>query len=1111
MSLHPCPTCPGSYADPLDHIRKKHPNEAYTALQLQPLGLEPCPHCGTACKGSLGVKAHSAKIHGVQGSSRTSTLPRTRSQPTQPPRATTFSPTLSPRALATPTFLALSQPAPRALGQSRWAVRTALLNQASTTRKRPARTPSPSIARPRARLRTLSDLELPSSPSTVALDPLPPRDPSLPSTPSTTSSLENSLPLLSDLLRGTTDLSLPPISPRGLGGLNTPSPPSRVATPTLRIPLDLDDPLDQGSPRDLDLEAPGEPPSTLEEAHARAVAPALEKSSIQALIAYSRVPIPEKRLHAKQAKAFAEAASRVALAFLRRPDQKTIFHLLLLPRILGLGLSKGQLGPILRAYPTTIPPLDDPSPRPPPVDLDPIDRASSLLERGYLGRASRALIDPTPLAPDSLETLETLRKKHPIGPKNPFKGKTDPRAGQSITLEAISASIASIGVEKAPGLSGWTRPLLDIAISSPDSDVLGALRLLADMIRQGTAPGQDLLCASRLVGLAKPDGGVRPIAIGDLLYKVAFKAILKTSFQPEMLLPCQLGVSSPGGVEPAIYLLEEALQGPNKASIASIASLDVSNAFNALGRRSIASSVAKYAPVFYRATKWAYNKPSILVTDSGAILASAQGVRQGDPIGPLLFSLAFRPTLEALQKDLPTSTIVAYLDDVFILSRSSPTPTLDIVDKVFKGSPLSLNKLKSYERPVETLRQQGLKALGSFIGPLDLRLAFLQGKIDTLRDALTSLTALPKQYALLLLRGSLQLLLRHLLRQLNPIGLLDLWKTADDLVEGTVLALASRPNEPTPPLDLRVDLIAIPTRDGGLGIPRHAQLALGLYEAARDASAGLLATLQPTLRPREPPDRPTLRPRDVLKAQNQENLQALLQSLPLAQQRSRLENASYLGRQWLRVLPLSKQQTLADPETTEALRTRLLAPIRPTDRPCSHCGAQPSIGHEDVCKAASRRWIQRHDQLSRALIKALATRTDLDVEREPRIDPTDPRALGDLRPDFSVTLGASKYYYDVQVVAINKDSSKDDAYATLAEAANEKRRKYSALGPFFRPLIFSAGGLLDKDSAQAYKALQKLLGPTTTAWLDSSIGLDLLRARATSATSIARDSPRRRS
>jgi hypothetical protein len=117
-------------------------------------------------------------------------------------------------------------------------------------------------------------------------------------------------------------------------------------------------------------------------------------------------------------------------------------------------------------------------------------------------------------------------------------------------------------------------------------------------------------------------------------------------------------------------------------------------------------------------------------------------------------------------------------------------------------------------------------------------------------------------------------------------------------------------------------------------------------------------------------------------------------------------------------------------------------------------------------------------------------------------------ASTDLRADFSVLLGTSRNYYDVQIVAVNKDSARADAYSTLSEAAIAKRQKYKCLGAHFQPLIFSAGGLMEKDTAVAYQGLQKLLGPARSKWLSNSIALVLTQARATAAVSIARNSPR---
>lgn len=299
------------------------------------------------------------------------------------------------------------------------------------------------------------------------------------------------------------------------------------------------------------------------------------------------------------------------------------------------------------------------------------------------------------------------------------------------------------------------------------------------MIRQGTAPGPDLLCASRLISLEKPDGGIRPIAIGDLIYRVATKAILTTSFQASMLLPNQLGVQSPGGVEPAIFLLQEAIAGQNKAGFQRLASIDLANAFNSVSRTAIAAAIATYAPAFYKTATWAYNSPSLLVTEEGTILASSEGVRQGDPLSPLFFSLAFRPTLERLITQLPHATIIAYLDDLFILERKPRTaaaarpPLLTQARKVFQKSPFLLNQTKSKEWNLATLKTEGLAVLGSYIGPLEKRKEFLQAKIESLRLAIKTIQDLPKQYTLLLLRGSTQQLLRHLQRQLDPIELQD--------------------------------------------------------------------------------------------------------------------------------------------------------------------------------------------------------------------------------------------------------------------------------------------------------------------------------------------------
>lgn len=95
--------------------------------------------------------------------------------------------------------------------------------------------------------------------------------------------------------------------------------------------------------------------TSLKEKHNLAIRSILEKEGVQKLVAYSQVPIPEKRLHARQAAAFTSAARRIAEDFLSKPREKTLLDFLLLPRILGIAFEQGKIVPTLNAYPRVCP------------------------------------------------------------------------------------------------------------------------------------------------------------------------------------------------------------------------------------------------------------------------------------------------------------------------------------------------------------------------------------------------------------------------------------------------------------------------------------------------------------------------------------------------------------------------------------------------------------------------------------------------------------------------------------------------------------------------------------------------------------------------------------
>ena len=149
-------------------------------------------------------------------------------------------------------------------------------------------------------------------------------------------------------------------------------------------------------------------------------------------------------------------------------------------------------------------------------------------------------------------------------------------------------------------------------------------------------------------------------------------------------------------------------------------SLDFSNAFNTVDRRDIAEGLRQYAPILYRAGRWAYGCTSSLVLSSPEgrhIITSAQGVRQGDPMGPLMFSLGIRSLLRDLASALgPNRLILAYLDDIYILSPddSALEQTLAFFDE--RQPSIRLNPAKCKTLALEDIRTNGLRMLHSALG-----------------------------------------------------------------------------------------------------------------------------------------------------------------------------------------------------------------------------------------------------------------------------------------------------------------------------------------------------------------------------------------------------------
>ena len=180
------------------------------------------------------------------------------------------------------------------------------------------------------------------------------------------------------------------------------------------------------------------------------------------------------------------------------------------------------------------------------------ERAATLAQDGQFTKALQALTSAG-MAPPTRANLKFMKEKHPQAPGEPVN---------PLNTESPQLSFGQVEVDKAakkfrrgsaPGPSGLRPEHLRVALQAAPGRrdrALQSLTKLVNAMAKGSVPDEvaPYLAGARLHAAIKKDGGLRPIAVGNILRQLVAKCCA-TKLQERaaaIFKPHQLGVGVKG-------------------------------------------------------------------------------------------------------------------------------------------------------------------------------------------------------------------------------------------------------------------------------------------------------------------------------------------------------------------------------------------------------------------------------------------------------------------------------------------------------------------------------------------------------------------------------------
>ena len=470
------------------------------------------------------------------------------------------------------------------------------------------------------------------------------------------------------------------------------------------------------------------------------------------------------------------------------------------------------------------------------------ERAATLAQDGQYTKALQALTSAG-MAAHTRANIEVMREKHP-----PAAGAPRPLPTTDIPQLVFNQVEVDKGVKRfrrgsAPGPTGLRPEHLRVALQAAPGRKDRALKSLTEVLNVMVGGGvpQEVapyLAGARLHAALKKDGGLRPIAVGNLLRRLVGKCCV-TRLQDRaagILSPHQVGVGVRGGAEGIVHTARQVLEGDPSLWCAQ---LDFINAFNLVDRSTALEEVLETFPEILAWVSTCYGQASHLLFGS-VILASERGFHQGDPLAALLFCLVLNRLVKHLHDSLPELRLNGwYLDDGTLIGQIDQLrQAVEILER--EGPPLGLvlstaATVPPPGRPKSTIwcpgniggqddplgkglvrvAEEGVILLGAPLGSPDFVAKAVREKVEKVRAITGLLPQLEDPHTeFVLLRSCLALpKLSFLLRVVDTSGHRHLLQEFDQVTRESLIRILG-----TPVHDRAWQQSKLPVSMGGLGL-----------------------------------------------------------------------------------------------------------------------------------------------------------------------------------------------------------------------------------------------------------------------------------------------------